>query len=145
MFIIRTLTIFFLIVLLSACQQDQHDGSLHLPIETLENVRWQLHSAEGFSVPSQAELIPFLEFIEPGKVSGFSGCNRFQGSVSIDGSALHFTPLAMSKRYCMETAEVESLFVQALAQVTKGHIMSNTLTLYDANDKVLLTFVGQSR
>ncbi|MDO6426089.1 META domain-containing protein [Thalassotalea sp. 1_MG-2023] len=145
MFISRALAIFFLVFTLSACQQEQRDENLSLPVETLKNVRWQLESAQGFSLPNKTELIPFIEFIETGKVSGFTGCNRFQGGVNIDDSTIQFAPLAMSKRYCMETAEIESLFVQALEQVAQGHITENTLTFYDQNDKAVLTFVGQSR
>ncbi|WP_286233972.1 META domain-containing protein [Thalassotalea sediminis] len=137
--------LFCCVLFLFSCQQDSKTAKLSLSVDSLENVRWQLHSAQAFTIPTKGELVPYIEFIAPDKVSGFTGCNRFQSNVNIDNSTIHFTPLAMSKRYCMETAEVESAFVKALTTVEQGHITDNTLTLLNENGDMVLSFKGKLR
>jgi heat shock protein HslJ len=73
------------------------------------------------------------------RVSGFSGCNRFNGSYTIDGNNITFGPLASTKMMCREEANtIEHNMFDTLSQVNSFSLQNNVLTLFKDKD-VLLT------
>ena len=85
---------------------------------------------------------PYLEFDrEQGRFSGSSGCNRIFGSFRVDGADLKFTPVASTRRACLdpEAQQVEASFLKALETTTRFGIQSDVLRLY-ANDSPILLF-----
>ncbi|MDU8884865.1 META domain-containing protein [Yeosuana sp. MJ-SS3] len=73
------------------------------------------------------------------RVSGFSGCNRFNGSYTIDGNNITFGPLASTKMMCREEANtIEHNMFDTLSQVNSFSLQNNILTLFKDKD-VLLT------
>lgn len=80
---------------------------------------------------------PTLRF-EDGRVSGSTGCNQFQGSFEQKGAALSFGPLASTRRYCEESAEIETRFLAALDKVNAFRLARDKVRLL-AGDDVLAT------
>lgn len=75
-----------------------------------------------------------------GKISGYTGCNEFFGSYTIDGQALTLSALGQTRRACDEEHSQRELdLMTALTQVAGYQIELNTLTLVDANGDLLLT------
>src|SRR5262245_33539681 len=64
-------------------------------------------------------------------VSGGTGCNRFSGSFTHDGTALHFPPLATTQMACMDqaVADQEHAFLAALGATERYAMAGDTLTL----------------
>ena len=55
-----------------------------------------------------------LEFPEPGRVAGRSGCNRYTGPIGVTDGRLVVGPLAMTRMACPPPqSEFETLFVAA--------------------------------
>lgn len=76
--------------------------------EPLAGSEWRPVEIEGVEVAEDVET--FIRFGEDGKVEGNGGCNRFFGSVEIDGETLAFGPLAATKMLCPGPAsETEDL------------------------------------
>jgi heat shock protein HslJ len=66
-----------------------------------------------------AHLQPTIEFRADGTMSGFAGCNTFNGSYTTDGAALTFGPVATTKMACERPGSaVEADYLNALAGVT---------------------------
>lgn len=63
-------------------------------------------------------------------VLGFSGCNRFNGSYTIDGNNITFGPMASTRMMCREEANtIERQMLDALSQVNSFLLNDNELTL----------------
>ena len=71
-------------------------------------------------------------------VSGFSGCNRFFGSYTIENSAIKFEKMASTRMLCEEMAnQIEMEFLQSLEKITYFSFENNTLKLF-TDKKVLI-------
>ena len=78
------------------------------------------------------------------KVSGFSGCNRFMGGYSQDNKHIQFGPLAGTMMACMEAMEQEYTFLRTLESSKRFSISGEELTLYGADDQLILRFESVS-
>jgi len=71
------------------------------------------------------------------QVSGFSGCNRFFGSYTLDGIVLKFEALGTTKMACTEDKnEIESKFLKTFEKAKLVLFENNNFSLY--NKKTLM-------
>lgn len=81
-----------------------------------------------------------LTFLGDGTFSGFTGCNRLNGSYVEDGASLTLTPGAMTKMACPpKPTEQENAIVAALPTVTT-FVIDTSLILSDANGVPVLSY-----
>lgn len=74
---------------------------------------------------------PFLTLAEgEARAFGDAGCNRFSGSYELDGHALSFGPLAMTKMACPDP-NPETAFAEALNATRSWRVLGQMLELYD--------------
>jgi len=99
---------------------------------------WTLVELAGQPAPTGAGgRRPTLRFdADSAHVSGFAGCNRFAGGYTIEGQALHFRPLAMTKMACVDGMELESRVAEALGRTNRYEVAANGLTLFDGSTAV---------
>ena len=104
-----------------------------LPKDTPEGLlggtSWQLQQlgAQGAIAGSQ----PTLVFASAGKVSGSGSCNQFNGTVTIDGKSITFSPLATTRMACAQALNAqEAAYLKALQQAQWFTVAGNTLTIY---------------
>ena len=98
------------------------------PTATLEGADWRLLALPGQTVPS-GNGAPTARF-EGGRVSGFSGCNRFMGGYTVDGDKLTIGTLAGSVMACPAPAmAVEKAFLAALSGPLAANVTGNRLSL----------------
>lgn len=92
------------------------------------------------ALANSATRAPTLTF-SSGRVSGFGGCNRYTGSVTIaDASRLTFGAMASTRMACAGAAgAIESAFLATLSTVTAYRVSAGSLELRDANG-VVATF-----
>jgi heat shock protein HslJ len=80
------------------------------PLET----SWVLVDLDG-STDFDEALRPTLTFAEDGTLSGFAGCNTFDGPYALDGSSMDIGPLATTKMACEPPAStIEAALLPAL-------------------------------
>lgn len=134
-------------LILTGCQVKESPASpVTVNQELVQKYRWQLIAFNPErQVPEKTESVPFIEFLASGKVSGFTGCNRFQSSANLKDGAVAFGPVMSSKRYCVATASTESAFIEALPKVSYVSFENEQLNLLDSNKTVLMTFKGVRR
>lgn len=126
-------------LLLSGCLQtsapatDSSDTTV-----AITDQRWQLVSVRG----SDARLgttvqPPWLELLSDGRVLGYTGCNRLQGSYTLDGNNLTFPPLAMTRKACMANRELERGFTDGLGDTRRYQIDGSQLVLLKGEMELL--------
>ena len=65
------------------------------------------------------------------RVAGFAGCNRYAGGYTVDGQALRFAPLAMTKMACVDGMVLENHVADALGRTNRYELATNGLTLFE--------------
>ena len=84
-----------------------------------------------------------MVFTEQGQVGGFSGCNRYTGTYTIEGGhSLSFGPLAGTRKMCSPPLmEFETLMLKTLETVKGVYVRDESiLELLDADGTQLLMF-----
>jgi heat shock protein HslJ len=107
---------------------------------TLEGVSWRLSTLAG-KAPQLATAAsrPVTVRFEAGRVSGFSGCNTFTGSYTIDGDRVTLGRLATTMMACPEPEmALESAFHSALSGTVHYSIHADQLRLIAASGTVLV-------
>jgi heat shock protein HslJ len=106
----------------------------------LFNIKWILqHSA-------QDKYSAFMLFKPNGKVSGFSGCNKFFGKMSLSDNKISFSRLATTRKMCSKAMSFESNLISSLSSVNTYKIVENStikqLYLYNNHTEVFI-FINQ--
>ncbi|WP_345191515.1 META domain-containing protein [Algibacter agarivorans] len=71
------------------------------------------------------------------KVSGFSGCNRFFGTYTIEKNSIFISNLATTKMYCENVMDVEQYLLKALSNVNMFLVKNNQINLNNG-DAILI-------
>jgi heat shock protein HslJ/uncharacterized membrane protein len=108
----------------------------------LEGVRWEV---TGYNNGRQAVVSPktgtrlTLKF-QGGKVSGSSGCNRFRGSFTAEGSALKIGSLSTTRKACEDAVMAqEREFLRALESATTWDVVRGMLDVHRPDGERVLT------
>ena len=143
----KSLTIITVIMILSllACQQDKGEKSSTAskpqakPVEKiLSGTVWLVEDIAGRGVIDNAQAT--IRFEADARVSGRTGCNRFNGTATIEGNKVTFGPLATTRRACVPALmDQEKRFLKAVGEVRSFTVDENGLLhLKDANSETLL-------
>ncbi len=73
-----------------------------------------------------------LHFLEAGRVSGFTGCNRFSGDAALSGASVHFGPVMATRMACPASANIEVDYMKALEAARQVDLDGDSLYLLDA-------------
>jgi heat shock protein HslJ len=104
-------------------------------------VPWLLSS--GVDVEGWEATAPSATFTDD-TVGGFTGCNRFTASYTVDGDALELGAIASTQMACAPPADtVERAYVAALERVAAWLLDDAELVLLDGDDAELLRY-GQA-
>lgn len=77
-----------------------------------------------------ARIVPTLEFGGDGTISGFAGCNTFQGPFTVAGSSLTIGPLTSTKIGCERPASaIEAGYLDALSEVASWALVDGRLQM----------------
>lgn len=136
---IRLAIIIFLSLLITACgwnredenralNQVQNSGN-HMSAQHLYDKKWLLQkiaSTKKTELPQKAYIV----FSESGKVSGFSGCNRFQGRYSVENEQLKIGPLGSTRKACPQIMGFEARVLKVFRNTNRYQIHNGKLELY---------------
>jgi heat shock protein HslJ len=108
---------------------------------TLENATWRLTELPGQTLPPAQDRNALTVRFEAGRVHGFSGCNQFMGSYTLDGQRLVLGVVGGTMMACPERAmSVENRFLKSFAGTLNVAVAGNTLTLTPADGGTALQF-----
>ncbi|PKQ46853.1 META domain-containing protein [Confluentibacter flavum] len=78
------------------------------------------------------------------RISGFSGCNRFIGSYSLETDSIRINLLASTKMFCGDTANQMEFEMQEALSITDKIILNDSILQFLSNKKVLLTAIKKN-
>lgn len=95
----------------------------------LVGTEWLVEDISGLGVIDNEQTT--LRFEEEGRVSGITGCNRYTGSVTMEGNNIRFGPLASTRRACVQALmDQEQKFLEAMEAVRAYAIDAETGLLH---------------
>lgn len=108
------------------------------------NTYWSLKELNGKKVmmtPNQQKEKGFM-LRSGGKITGFAGCNTFNGNYTLSGkNTITFNPnMAMTAMACPDVKLDEQAFVNIFKTANNYQVKDNTLILKDAANKVFAVF-----
>jgi heat shock protein HslJ len=108
-----------------------------VPASSFEGPTWRL-TAVGCKGVTGFATDPVTARFEAGRVSGFSGCNRFTGGYTLDGDSVVVGPLAGTMMACSDPQmAIEKTFLSGLTGALRKAISGDRLTLTSASGDVL--------
>lgn len=130
----------FAVFVLPAC--DSQPKSAHQPIASLAGQSWTCVTLNGASIT--ATRPPTITFDGVGRVNGFSGVNRFGGSVeSAEAGELHFGQMMSTKMAGPpEQMAIESSFLDALARADR-YVVTDAELIFSAGEKMIVQFKSE--
>ncbi len=78
-----------------------------------------------------------------GRVSGFGGCNQYNGPYTLVGDSLTIGPVVSTKMACVESMDLESRFLNTLPALTHWQVTDSTLTLSGAGGVAVQLRIGE--
>lgn len=106
--------------------------------KSLVGTSWTAQEIDGRATIESTR--PDLAFEKKEHASGTTGCNRFAGPVSIDGTAIRLGPLVATRRGCPEAVmDQEHRFLAALEEARTIRLDWGTLVLLDGSGQARVT------
>ncbi len=132
---------------LAACASSNDSGSggaTSAPAQSLADTSWDL---EQYAPAGKSELAPVPDGVKAtaefttDKIAGSSGCNRFTGGYTADGTTIDIGPLASTLMACVGAAmAVEADYLARLDEAATFSIGDGTMTMSDKAGQVVLSY-----
>lgn len=103
-------------------------------IKSAEGIVWQVERIEYIQVPQEYNLR--LVFAD-NRITGFAGCNAFNGQYSHKASVLKIEPLATTRKYCATSNYYETNLLKRLQSADRMEVNGQKLQLFINNNVVL--------
>ncbi len=107
---------------------------------------WRVIEIDGEKLPPPSDRRePHLVlYADEGRMAGFTGCNRVQGSFEREAGGIRFGPLASTRAACPPPiGDLELGFLQALEATTALQTSRDALSLLDASGTVRMRLVAR--
>ena len=130
----------FALFVLPAC--NSQSKSAQQPIASLAGQSWTCVTLNGAAIT--ATRPPTITFDGAGRVNGFSGVNRFGGSVeSAEAGELHFGQMMSTKMAGPpEQMALESSFLSALTRADR-YMVTDAKLIFSAGEKMIVQFKSE--
>ncbi len=137
-----TATIFGFVALFVIAACDSTSNSSIQPIASLAGQTWKCSTLDGTAIT--ATRSPTITFDGAGRVNGFSGVNRFGGSVeSAKPGDIHFGQMMSTKMAGPpEQMALENSFLDALARADRYAVVDAKL-IFSAADIIIIQFKSE--
>ena len=122
------LVIALTIILFASCTSNDN-------IKTLDG-NWEVTSIKEMS--NIEDSPSFRINLETMKITGYSGCNRFFGSITTENNLLTFHGMGGTKMAC-EDFTVENLFITTIPEVKSFSFKENKLQFKSESNEVIMT------
>jgi len=113
-------------------------------MDNLNNTSWQLYSLNDRKIDPAVTA-----FFENSRISGNSGCNLYNAAYKQKGNAIKFSPIATTKRACIEQSlqQIEDNYLKALREVYSWQIKGDRLIIdyYDGRNEGTLVYRKSNR
>lgn len=100
--------------------------------DTITSGKWTLQTLGGkeFDLPEGVDA-PYLQLDSAmQRISGFGGCNRLMGGITIHGDSISFPMMGSTKMYCENTQALEGNFLKALGNTSTFRVKGDRLSFF---------------
>ena len=107
----------------------------------LQNTTWYVTDVASLDLPLEQRKRAYFSF-KKGRITGSTGCNQFFADYlwATPSSILVRDPGA-TKRYCVSTERLESIFLKHLEQELSPRLLNDTTLQLQSNSAMLITAV----
>jgi heat shock protein HslJ len=98
---------------------------------------WVVTTIDGQKLAADAPRPRLEVFPEEGRIAGNAGCNEIFGGCHVNGNNITFTRIGTTKKYCQDTMEMESLFINKLQEIDGYQIKGLQLLLTKEGKSVM--------
>jgi heat shock protein HslJ len=127
--------------MLASCESVGFGGFKDGEVKSLNGTSWTLKSygPKSQQISVAADIAVTMIISDSGQsATGLSGCNRYSGSVVLDGKRITIGPTAGTRMACTATKdEMERIYLGALASTKTYHMTGNSLSIKYGDDGVL--------
>lgn len=137
------ISLLYILMTLSACKTSALDNKNI----SLENQEWTLIEINGVSTKNELspEAKPYINFSPDKKVSGYSGCNLFNGNYEINAeNKILIKNIMSTRRACLGT-DIEGRLFNAIKTTTSFIIDKKELILKDKNESCIAKFEASTK
>ncbi len=114
-------------------------GTTAVAEETILGATWLAEDIKGQGVIDNLQTT--LAVSREGTVSGLAGCNRFTGAPTIEGQAISFGPMAVTRMACLPAVdEQEHRFLEALGETSTYRFEGGYLLFLNAEGEEIIRF-----
>lgn len=112
---------------------------------SLQGIRWHLAELEGEAIAQEeTSRRPYLEVaVDAETFSGFSGCNNYTGSYTLEGTTVAFGNSASTRKNCDGAMDLEARYLAMLASVATWRMENQQLVVGDSERRALARFVAE--
>lgn len=107
--------------------------------------QWELKTLKGEPVKFESKENNKLhfKFLEDNKIAGFSGCNTFSGTYSLNkDKGIEFSQMISTLKACPDVEFKEAIFLKVFEHSTSYTIENDQLKLYNDDGKELASFTA---
>lgn len=112
----------------AACPQRHAPAAVH-------GLVWRAEKIAEQYVPQQLNVR--VLFRDNNTLYGFAGCNNFHGSYRQRANTLEISNLAMTRKFCEESSQLEQSFTQSLQNADRAEVNGHALQLFQNNAVIM--------
>lgn len=126
-----------LLAVVAGCANTDERRTIVEPSQLI-GTAWRVEDISGGGVTDNSNTT--VEFPQPGRVAGSTGCNRYSGTVTADGDEMSFGSVAGTRRACIPAlGNQEVKFYSAMEKVTRWEVPdTGLLHLKDASGATVI-------
>ncbi|PWK20348.1 META domain-containing protein [Xanthomarina spongicola] len=141
----KYLTLILTLFTLMSCGNSKNASAMQNEKQTMNNIsgKYQVSIIGTEDVSEYNLTIEFNDSIKT--VSGFSGCNRFSGTYTLNGNTIKFGSLASTRMACMDSVNtIETKMLEALSNTNTINSENGSISLLKDNVNMLSTLQESS-
>jgi heat shock protein HslJ len=121
--------------------QGKQLGQLGSSGAEITGIKWRAVSVGEEAIPANSGI--YIQFEVDGSIEGHAGCNGFFGSLEQRDSGVGVGPLGATRMACPDPIMSRELtFIDAVQKMASFQSTSDTLSLLDEENDVLVEFVA---
>ncbi len=123
--------------------QGKQLGQLGSSGAEITGIKWRAVSVGEEAIPANSGI--YIQFEVDGSIKGHAGCNGFFGSLEQRQSGVGVGPLGATRMACPDPIKSRELtFIDAVQKMASFQSTSDTLSLLDEENDVLVEFVADN-
>ena len=123
--------------------QGKQLGQLGSSGAEITGIKWRAVSVGEEAIPANSGI--YIQFEVDGSIKGHAGCNGFFGSLEQRQSGVGVGPLGATRMACPDPIMSRELtFIDAVQKMASFQSTSDTLSLLDEENDVLVEFVADN-